>query len=218
MRLQSLTYEGFYKDPIAIRNKVLEHEFYPPNYLDNIPRTEGLDSDLVYEISKIGNFCGVRTIRVEAILPELNEYTNDIIKKVCNLPFKLQIESYFTLQTINDEINKSIHQDNAPILAGIVYLTPNPAPNSGTVFYKHKVTGWHGLNQEKIPNMAIEDMQPTTRENQIISNFEEYGSIANCFNRMILYDSNVLHRPGNFFGNNKITGRLTQAIFVYKSM
>ena len=70
MRLNTIVFEEFYDNPKEVRNKVLQQDFYPPFYLDNIPRTEALDSDLVYWVSQIGYFSGKRTINVKVNIPE----------------------------------------------------------------------------------------------------------------------------------------------------
>jgi len=216
MRLNTIIYEEFYKDPAAVRSEVLQQDFYPANYLDNIVRTEGLDNDLVFHISQIGNFCGKRTINAKENLVHLHTYTSDIVKQICNFQFPIEINSFFTLQT-EEDINKNncIHQDNDPILAGVIYLTPNPILGSGTYFYRHKESNWTGLNSKEYPELAFKDMHPYNRSDQDISKFEEFGYVENMWNRLILYDAKVLHMSGKMFGTDKNTGRLTQTFFVY---
>ncbi len=219
MRLNSIIYENFYPDPFAIRNKVLKQQFYPADYLQDTIRTEGMESDDVFEISKIGNFCGERTIRATNILPEADDYTKRFVKQHCNFSdnTKLETETYFTLQTEEDDlINKSIHQDTDPIMAIVVYLTPNPKPNSGTIFYSHKKTNWNGINNDKVPDRAFKDIYPENRQDQNKDNFNVESVVGNVFNRIVLYDSKILHAPGTCFGKTKEDCRLTQTSFIFK--
>lgn len=44
------------------------------------------------------------------------------------------IRSYFHY-TLNEDMSDTIHTDHSFDFAGVLYLTPNPPPNSGTVFY-----------------------------------------------------------------------------------
>lgn len=71
------------------------------------------------------------------------------------------------------------HQDSSN-LAGVIYLTPDPEPNSGTL-------------------IKIKD---------------EIVKIDNVFNRLVLYDASLVHRPERCFGNTINTARLTMTIFV----
>lgn len=217
MRLNTIVFEEFYDNPEEVRNKVLQQDFYPPFYLDNIPRTEALDSDLVYWVSQIGYFSGKRTINVKVNMPELQEYTEDKIKKICNFPFEIDVHNYFTYQTIHDSGTTSIHQDTEPIMAGVIYLAPTPVLGSGTYFYRHKESNWTGLNSDEYPALAFEDMHPYHRSEQDQTKFEDFGYVENMWNRMILYDSDLLHKPGKYFGTDLQTGRLTQTFFVYKT-
>ena len=98
----SIIYENFYPDPFAIRNKVLKQQFYPADYLQDTVMVEGMESDDVFEISKIGNFCGERTIRATNILPDADDYTKRFVKQHCNFSdnTKLETETYFTITLI----------------------------------------------------------------------------------------------------------------------
>jgi hypothetical protein len=71
------------------------------------------------------------------------------------------------------------HQDRSN-LAGVIYLTPDPEPESGTLL--------------KINNKIVQ--------------------IDNVFNRLVLYDASLVHRPERCFGNTINTARLTMTIFV----
>ena len=217
MRLNTLIFEDFFDDPYKVRNEALQQDFYPPFYLKDIPKAEGLDSDLVYWISQIGYFSGKRTIHAKVNMPEIQKFTEDRVKRICNLPFEQDIQCYFTYQIKGDETDNNIHQDRDPILAGVIYLTPNPILGSGTYFYRHKETEFTGLNSTEYPESAFKDMHPYNRSDQDISKFEEFGYVENVWNRLVLYDSNVLHKSGKYFGTNLQTGRLTLTFFVYKT-
>jgi len=219
MRLNSIVYENFYPDPFAVRNKVLKQQFYPADYLQNTVMVEGMDSDDIYEISRIGNFCGERTIRATNILPEENKHTINFVNQVCkfNDKTKLHVETFFTLQTAeHDLIDKTIHQDTDPIMAIVVYLTPSPGVDSGTIFYSHKKTNWNGVNKDRTPDRAYEDMYPERRQDQNKDNFNVESIVGNVFNRIVLYDSKLLHAPGICFGKSKEDCRLTQTSFIFK--
>lgn len=71
------------------------------------------------------------------------------------------------------------HRDSS-VLAGVVYLNPDPEPESGTLLR---------VNDEII-------------------------TVDNVFNRLVLYDASLMHRPQRCFGNTINTARLTMTIFV----
>ena len=152
-------------------------------------------------------------------MPEEDKHTINFVNQVCkfNDDTKLHVETYFTLQTAeHDLINKNIHQDTDPIMAIVVYLTPNPKPNSGTIFYSHKKTNWNGINNDKVPDRAFNDIYPENRQAQAQDNFDVESVVGNVFNRMVLYDSKILHAPATCFGKSKEDCRLTQTSFIFK--
>ena len=73
-------------------------------------------------------------------------------------------------------------------------------PNSGTGFYTHKETGWDGGTKK-----------PDSIEVLIGSDFKRTSVIENKFNRMIMYNGNLVHRAEEA-GNE----RLTLILGVYK--
>jgi hypothetical protein len=65
---------------------------------------------------------------------ELNELLRD---KLNELDFKFndsQLRCHFHY-TVNEDMSNTIHTDGVFDYAGVLYLTPNPPLNSGTVFY-----------------------------------------------------------------------------------
>ena len=112
----------------------------------------------------------------------------------------ITINALFQRQTKNDERN--IHQDGNPVLAGVIYLDNNPAPDTGTCFYTHKETGWDGGTKK-----------PDSIEVLIGSDFKRTSVIENKFNRMIMYNANLVHSA-----EGAGTDRLTVSFFVYPGM
>ena len=76
------------------------------------------------------------------------------------------------------------HSDPDCFYAGVIYLTENPEPNSGTILK---------LNNEEVV-------------------------LENVFNRLIMYRSNIVHRPQKCFGNTIENSRLTITIFLNRMM
>ena len=97
-----------------------------------------------------------------------------------------------------------------------ISASPNPEPNSGTIFYSHKKTNWNGVNKDRPPERSFEDMYPEHRQDQNKNKFDIESIVGNVFNRAVLYDSKLLHAPGTCFGKTKEDCRLTQTSFIFK--
>lgn len=88
--------------------------------------------------------------------------------------------NYFHYSTQEIQYDDTWWHRDSSALAGVIYLSPDPEPESGTL-------------------IKIRD--------QIIT-------VDNVFNRLVLYDANLIHRPQRCFGNSINTARLTMTIFV----
>ena len=113
-------------------------------------------------------------------------------------PEEITTKNFADLLRKNDY--RKIHQDVDTFLTCIVYLDETPMPNSGTGFYTHKETGWDGGTKK-----------PDSIEVLIGSDFKRTSVIENKFNRMIMYNGNLVHRAEEA-GNE----RLTLILGVYK--
>tara|TARA_Y100001937_G_C7123728_1_gene333862 strand:- start:719 stop:1963 length:1245 start_codon:yes stop_codon:yes gene_type:complete len=91
--------------------------------------------------------------------------------------------------------------------AGIIFLTPDAPPRTGTWLMKHKDTGKthreEGLHDCFIGNEAQWDVHP----------FEKIDDIGNVYNRLILWNGRHLHTAGSYFGESIDNSRLYQVFF-----
>ena len=147
-----------------------------------------------------GGYPGKRTI---------NYYTEDLDNK-----FKQIFSPYFSqvstapdtmsgsFQITNSNDKSWIHKDGPLIrkyksdknYAAVLFLTPNPVSKSGTTFY------------EKI---VIKDSITEAKEIE----YKETDYVENKFNRIVIFDSDLLHASKNYFGVNDVDSRLTQVFF-----
>jgi len=191
-----MVYDNFFEKPEDIRTKALEQDFYYCDDLDNVAVADNEDDEIL-EISKIGGqFPGQRSLLCKDILPDIYE---EFYKKISSfIPNDtVTVNALFQKQTKDDFRN--IHQDGKPFLAGVIYLDNKPIVNTGTCFYKHKETGWDG-SPEMPENVNMTDK----------TSFEKTSILENKFNRMIMYDANMLHSA-----EGAEDERLTLAFFVY---
>jgi hypothetical protein len=82
--------------------------------------------------------------------------------------------------------------------SGVVYLSPDPPPWSGTSIWRHKDTG------TCIASPGVRYY----RDPDTLDHFE----LENRYNRLALFRENILHRVETGFGMGHTT-RLTQTIF-----
>ena len=128
MKNHSIIFDDFYEDPYAVRNKALSTDFYYRDQLqfdqDNLTDNDRLN------LMNNTNYHGCRTITTNK---DTGLITN--LKKILQLN---EVISFFHLYLESDD-NEDIHRDEATSKwAGIIYLTPNPAPESGTRIFNDK--------------------------------------------------------------------------------
>jgi hypothetical protein len=89
--------------------------------------------------------------------------------------------------------------------AGIIFLTPDAPPESGTTFYRSKFT----------KNMKVTDDYNTVFRTGVLDPtiFDVVDVVGNRYNRLVLFDAQMIHSASEYFGNNLLNGRLFQLFF-----
>jgi len=89
--------------------------------------------------------------------------------------------------------------------AGIIFLTPDAPPESGTTFYRSKFT----------KNMKVTDDYNTVFRTGVLDPtiFDVVDVVGNRYNRLVLFDAQMIHAASAYFGNNLLNGRLFQLFF-----
>jgi len=194
--------DNFLKKPDKFRKFALNQEFYSANNLKNF----GGNS----------TFPGWRS-------KDLREINADIFKmffsKVISIfhpddydPIHWEIEAYF--QTVPKQFQEGvIHNDYNTLLAGILYLHPNPIENSGTSIYKKNSLFNENdfVEGTKLNDYRKNITSPNISYHQM---FTQMMSIENVYNRIILYEGNEYHKADHFFGDTINNSRLTLVFFV----
>ena len=106
----------------------------------------------------------------------------------------------FELATAKDR--SWIHTDHFNTWAGVLYLTPNAPLSGGTGIYQYKKT------------KATIASQLDSYESQDMTKWELCDTIANRYNRLVLYRSEMFHTSIDYFGSDLQTGRLFQLFFL----
>jgi hypothetical protein len=158
---------------------------------------------LSQEFSQKGNYPGSRT----------NSFINDNIKEIIQnilRPISGNVTSWndaagltgsFELAT---SLNRSwMHTDEYNSWAGVCYLTPDAPLSGGTGLFMYKKTG-----------SIYEDGTDYSLDTQDMTKWELVDRIANRYNRLVLYRSNIYHTSLDYFGNDLQDGRLFQLFFI----
>ena len=107
------------------------------DFLDNpnLIREESLSLTFSEPKSGLG-WKGYRCLGENQVTFELNKLIKKTLSKKNPLFNDCDLKSYFHYTLKNHSDNKvNIHKDSGFDYAGVIYLTPNPQPNSGTSFY-----------------------------------------------------------------------------------
>lgn len=89
--------------------------------------------------------------------------------------------------------------------AGIIYLTPDAPPETGTTFYRSKITKNMKLNNDFHVIFKTGFLDGTQ--------FDVVDVVGNKYNRLVLFDAQMIHAASEYFGNSIENGRLFQMFF-----
>lgn len=90
--------------------------------------------------------------------------------------------------------------------AGIIFLTPNAPPQTGTSFYRSRNTNKHKIDEGEFDTVFKHGFLDSTE-------FELVDAVGNLYNRLVLFDSQMFHAASTYFGTNLENGRLFQLFF-----
>ena len=188
MRINSLTIDDFYSNPMEVREFALKQEF------------------------KVrGNYPGQRTE------PFLTDNTRQKIKEIL-YPFAGEItwwggEYTGSFQYTTAADRSWIHADSTTDWAAVCYLTPDAPLSSGTGLFRHKETGWSNFDYKRENDVEYMKGAPSGHDMQDYTKWEIVDRVGNVFNRLIMYRADNYHMSLDYFGNNKENGRLFQVFF-----
>jgi len=202
--------DNFFSDPDLIRNWALQ-----------LPMAKTLQ----------GQFPGYRTHPLHTID---SHFTNTLILKALSVYFNLRYDNFtwedsnvcFNFiepydKDINNPKNEGwVHIDTNSDLAGVIYLTPNANPGSGTSLFDVKlefekdIMYFNHFEEKKAfyGDGNISDEEYIKSIKNFNNKFFETLNVKNIYNRLIIYDSRNFHKANNF-----VTGqseRLTLTFFI----
>jgi len=176
----AMVVDNFYADPDLVREYAMNHlEFAPSGY------HKGQRSQTRY------------------ILDGTKEKLEEVLgKKIINWNYEEYANGVFQFCTADQPI---VFHVDSQMYAGMVYLTPNAPPQTGTSTYKSKVTGFNafpGLESRK----GIEYYESFKGSNNDMNfydgtQFEKIDEIGNVYNRLVIFNSSQIHAATEYFGD-----------------
>lgn len=211
--------------------KFQKRNFFPScvdNFFDNPDLIREFALSLEMNPSQDGSWPGLRSKSLHEIN---NEFHQSILLKILSIYYDLKYadiswgsgKAFF--QSIpkykgSDSINKGwVHMDNGDELAGLIYLTPDANPDSGTSLFKIK----DEFKETYVPFARSPDKHNFYTDRKISdknyinslekhnNQFQETVRFQNLYNRLISYDANELHKANGFDSEKN---RLTLVVFI----
>jgi hypothetical protein len=185
MNREIIVVDGFFEDPDRIREEALRMEFdtegnYPG--MRTIPLTEG---GVLEHLEKLMD------INIDRERWNGGEYTG-------------------TYQYVLEETPTWVHADRHNDWSCVVFLHPNPEPNSGTSFYKHISTGSRMYSDN--------DGEYIEGDGDRWDRWLKTDTVSNVFNRAVIFKGELWHAADEYFGKTKKDARLFQTFFFSEVM
>ncbi len=168
---------------------------------------------LTQEFPVSGNYPGRRTksYATEEIRDLIERFIEPLAGKITSFPIGSDDgENYngaFQYTTSRDR--SWIHTDSWNNWAGVLYLTPDAPHSGGTGIFRHKDTGI--TTEEEAKLRGLDEKLGT--QSQDYTAWEQIDTVGNVFNRLILFDATQYHASLDYFGTDKVSGRLFQTFF-----
>ena len=194
--------DDFFTDPDAIVEIAEGMSFYNPN-TGNWPGTR--TKQLYVDNAPFFNYFGAR----------LFSLFHDRVPEYWRLQSHFQKVMPFCKDKYGKKNRGWVHQDENCFFGGIVYLTKNPEPDTGTSIYKAKDGYSFQFNEtlrmkEKLyKSMEVNDNEYEIEFDKMSDQYVETAKIENVYNRLVLFN-NTTHHGVNTFGS---TPRLTLNFF-----
>lgn len=143
----------------------------------------------------------------------MEKFESIIGRKIINWNYDGYANGMFQYCTSTDPIVYHVDSQN---YAAMVYLTPNAPLNSGTSFFKSKITGATAF--ETIDD-RYDEYDKTFRGISKDLNFydktqfELIDTVGNVYNRLVLFNAKAIHAAAEYFGDSIETARFFHLFF-----
>jgi hypothetical protein len=173
--------DNFYKNPDKIREFALKQNFQEnPQYHK-----------------------GKRSINPEFRFPGLKEQFEKILNRKIKDWHRYAVNGCFQYCIAGEA---AVYHHDIQQYAGVLYLTPDAPPNTGTCFYRSKNTKKMKMGENEYASVFKTGHYDSTQ-------FDKVDVVGNVYNRLVLFDAQLIHAAPTYFGDNLQNGRLFQLFF-----
>ena len=190
--------DDFFEDPDAIVEMANELKYYTPN-TGNLPGTR--TKNLHIEEPRFFRYFGSK----------LHLLFYESVPDYWNLQCHFQLIHPFCKDKYDNKNRGWIHQDIDTWFGGIVYLSPDPEPDTGTSVYKvtkgysHQLPEEIQLKEKLYRSESLDDKEYEQAYNKMRNQFEETVSIANVYNRFVMFNGKTHHGVQTFGSSPRLT-------------
>tara|TARA_B100000945_G_C20170739_1_gene497609 strand:- start:44 stop:700 length:657 start_codon:yes stop_codon:yes gene_type:complete len=194
--------DDFFEDPDGIVEMAESMKYYTPN-TGNWPGTR--TKNLHIEDKRFFNYFGQK----------LHLLFYETTPEYWNLQCHFQLIDPFCEDKYSKKNRGWIHKDIDTWFGGIVYLQKDPEPDTGTSAYRvkrgfsHQFADEINIKEMQYRSESVDDAEYEKAYDAMRNQFEETVSIANVYNRFVLFN-NVTHHGVQTFGSKP---RLTLNFF-----
>ena len=194
--------DDFFEDPDGIVEMAESMKYYTPN-TGNWPGTR--TKNLHIEDKRFFNYFGQK----------LHLLFYESVPEYWNLQCHFQLIDPFCEDKYSKKNRGWIHKDIDTWFGGIVYLQKDPEPDTGTSAYRvkrgfsHQFADEIDVKEKQYRSENVDDAEYEKAYDAMRNQFEETVSIANVYNRFVLFN-NVTHHGVQTFGSKP---RLTLNFF-----
>lgn len=172
-------------------------------------RAYALQLDYIQEKNFYGGYRSTKSCIPSWIKQEFEKYLSKSIQKFTD------ISGTFQYSTCLDFL---LHYINQQSYAAIIYLTPNAPTNTGISTFKSKITKLtHGATMadasEFNSTVSLLDNHSFNNNRHDRNNLESLDTIANIYNRLVIYNAKSIHAATSYTGQSKEDGRLVHMFF-----
>ena len=111
-----------------------------------------------------------------------------------------------------------VYHSDQQAFAAAIYLTPDAPVGTGTSMIKSRASGLRSSPTDADAHRlgtTVDELVEATYANKLLdpTEWEEVDRIGNVFNRMTVWDAQMLHCATAYFGHSLESGRLFQMVF-----
>ena len=172
--------DNFYEDPDAVREFALQQSFQ-----EHIRQHKGKRTDTVFRF------------------PGLKEAFEKVLQTRISSWDTYGTNGCFQYCIGGDQL---VYHYDCQEYAGVLFLTPDAPPQSGTAFYRSKHTKKMTVSR---------DEQDIVFRNGFLdpTEFDVVDVVGNVYNRLVLFNAKMIHSATSYFGTNQDNSRLFQLFF-----